>query len=385
MACQVLKITRKKSYILLGVFVLLSVAYTFWSAKHHQALVYYVRNRFINQALYRAPELNAAELNNTHLLLYWTPFFQNVAFDGFGRRPFAKCPVNNCVATNDRRYLRLADAVLFHGADMSVLDLPAERSPRQLYAYYVHESPPQLDMLLGPLNSAFNITLTYRRDSDVHMPYFRLVACNESQSLAVTQDRQSELTPPPGVVPPGGPLVAWVVSHCSTDGRREDYVAQLRRYIAVDEFGACSGRPCPRPGALQCYQHLARSHLFYLAFENSLCRDYVTEKFFNALHVGLVPVARGATRAEYEALAPPDSFLHVDDFAGPQELADHLRWLASNGTALARYHRWRSQYRFAPRERWCRLCELMSRHMEPGTAVLPDLHSWWYEGAQCHS
>ena len=76
--------------------VLVTVAYVYYvpSGQRRQAVGLYFRNRFINQVFKRAPEFNATELNSdTYILLYWTPFFQNAAFDGFGRAPFAKCPV----------------------------------------------------------------------------------------------------------------------------------------------------------------------------------------------------------------------------------------------------------------------------------------------------
>jgi hypothetical protein len=34
-------------------------------------------------------------------------------------------------------------------------------------------------------------------------------------------------------------------------------------------------------------------YYFYLAFENSLCKDYITEKFFDAMSRDVVPVVRG--------------------------------------------------------------------------------------------
>ena len=76
--------------------VLVTVSYVYYvpSGQHRQAVGLYFRNRFINQVFKRAPEFNATVLtSDTKLLLYWTPFFQNAAFDGFGRGPFAKCPV----------------------------------------------------------------------------------------------------------------------------------------------------------------------------------------------------------------------------------------------------------------------------------------------------
>ncbi len=39
--------------------------------------------------------------------------------------------------------------------------------------------------------------------------------------------------------------VAWVVSHCSTFSKREEYVYELQKHIDVDVFGNC-GSYCGR-------------------------------------------------------------------------------------------------------------------------------------------
>ena len=51
---------------------------------------------------------------------------------------------------------------------------------------------------------------------------------------------------------------------------------------------------------------------FYLAFENALCPDYVTEKFFRTLKLPVVPIVMGGDN--YENLVPPGSFIDVNNF-----------------------------------------------------------------------
>ncbi|KAL0153290.1 hypothetical protein M9458_051399, partial [Cirrhinus mrigala] len=58
--------------------------------------------------------------------------------------------------------------------------------------------------------------------------------------------------------------------------------------------------------------------------------DYMTEKLFNPLKLGSVPVTLGAPRYIYERFVPKDAFIHVKDFSSPQKLAEHLLSLDKN-------------------------------------------------------
>ena len=47
----------------------------------------------------------------------------------------------------------------------------------------------------------------------------------------------------------------------------------------------------------------------------------------------MVPVILGSSISDAEALLPPNSFIHVDNFTSPLELANWLRYLDHNDTA----------------------------------------------------
>ena len=85
-------------------------------------------------------------------------------------------------------------------------------------------------------------------------------------------------------------LVFWMASHCKTDNKRGDYVKSLQQFIQIDIYGEC--------GTLNCtdfkeFEALRLVYKFYLAFENSNCHDYITEKFWRNIGHGVVPITMG--------------------------------------------------------------------------------------------
>ena len=57
---------------------------------------------------------------------------------------------------------------------------------------------------------------------------------------------------------------------------------------------------------------MIRPYYFNLAMENSVALDYVTEKLYDPLLVGVVPVYKGAPNVEN--FVPPHTIIKFDDF-----------------------------------------------------------------------
>jgi len=93
----------------------------------------------------------------------------------------------------------------------------------------------------------------------------------------------------------------------------------------------------------------------------------------------VVPVVMGARKRDYEAIAPPHSFVHVEDFTGPRQLAAYLHLLATNDTLYNEYHRWRETVWSPVDQRyWCRLCALLHwRDDVDYVSWYEDYHTWW--------
>ena len=57
---------------------------------------------------------------------------------------------------------------------------------------------------------------------------------------------------------------------------------------------------------------LSSKFQFYLSLENSLCTDYVTEKFWKVLEYNVIPVVLNGANMSH--IAPPHSYIDFKDF-----------------------------------------------------------------------
>ncbi|XP_054931164.2 alpha-(1,3)-fucosyltransferase C-like [Dermacentor andersoni] len=278
-----------------------------------------------------------------------------------------------CFLTRDRSLIRSADAVVIHERDADGNDLPRYRAEHQRWVYWNKEAPPNCHPeKMASLRGVFNWTYTYRRDSDVPHPYFFV--------RSVAHPR----TAPPAEYTPAldqSRLVVWVTSHCRTSSRRETFVDELRKHMAVDAFGSCGNLACP-PNE-DCFARIGERYYFYLALENAVCRDYVTEKLYNALHYGMVPVVMGRYSA---SLAPPGSCIDALQFASPERLAAYLKAVAADPTQYAAYFAWKKTHEVRSHkfEDHCVLCEALSRARPDERKTYEDIIEWWHgNGSAC--
>ena len=305
-----------------------------------------------------------------HILLY-SSLFSNSGWDGMDPSSHMRhCPVPRCsISMKPELPPTHYDALVFHVPDIGTSGVPTQRHARQRYVLFGLESPLTGNGVVNPAYSGvFNWTMTYRRGSDIFYPYNAVVPKNATtltwglfpkdpwigfdkeaflSSLPHRSQRFRDLANRPR-------RAVWVVSNCASSSGREAYVAKLKEHMQVDVWGGCGTKSC---GA-DCMKTLDEQHTFYLAFENALCDDYVTEKFFRTLTLNLVPIVMGG--ADYNFFAPPHSYINVNDFEGPGHLALFLRTLSA--ADYLSYFWWKDHYEVR-HCRWppdlCRLCQML--------------------------
>ena len=306
------------------------------------------------------------------LILFYTKFFNGPWTDfpqvGSLSSPilnekfsFEQCEFSKCELTYNKNLVSEASAVGFHAGDITA-SVPTVRKPHQIWFYYVLESPLNVKSDKKALNNKFNWTMSYRRDSEIHVPYGSYTLRTHNRKIYKSYaEGKSE-------------FAVWMVSNCRSYERNE-YVRSLRRYVPVTVYGRCGEKLCPKR-SLACKQ-LLKKHKFYLAFENGNCLDYITEKYWeNAIENEILPVVMGG--ADYSSLAIPGSYIDVTKFSSPQKLAEYLKYLDKNDTAYNEYFLWREKYEQTPTKIACTLCKQLHNSTLIGkTRVYNNLETFW--------
>ena len=341
-------------------------------------------------------------------ILFWNgPKRSELTVFGTGNDAFVQhgCPASDCEIVNSpyqysNRPLDSYDAILFNFNDEFWLTKRPQfqRRPHQRFIFFTQEPPPSIEpMNIADYDGYFNWTMTYRMDSDIPLLYGRIQPKPSAPTTAeeirikisnATRQRLSKRTERKGTC-----YVAAMISHCETHGGREEYITQLEKYIEVDIYGPCTDQMdtilhCDRNELLsstpECYDMLESKYKFYLSFENSICPDYVTEKFFQIMAHDMVPVVYGG--ANYSRIAPAHSYINALNYK-PKELAAYLKTLASNEALYNEYFWWKDDYVVEAglaqmvRNGFCELCRKLNDRDQQGK-IYASLSPQW-NAIQC--
>jgi hypothetical protein len=257
------------------------------------------------------------------------------------------CPGAYRLTTNPATFGQ-ADAVLFHlpslrstsrserirSAALRTTPRPrlprAKGKPEQLWVAVSMESSVNYRVLEdAAFMRRFDLSMTYRWDSDIPLAYLE-------------SEHRADLLTPPVDKTASAPAV-YFASNPSAANRRDQFVSELMRHLPVDCYGrSLKNRLLVEDRGRSTKLETIARYRFTLAFENSGTVDYVTEKFFDPLIVGSVPVYMGAPNVSEFAPAP-NSFIDVRDFAGPRDVADHLIALQRDAERYATYLSWKRE------------------------------------------
>ncbi|XP_059083728.1 alpha-(1,3)-fucosyltransferase C-like [Tigriopus californicus] len=296
------------------------------------------------------------------------------------------CPDAPCYVTSNRSLMPLDqfDALVFHprANSFAMANMPKIRSPHQRYIMWIIESGCYPSHALPKFDNFFNWTMSYRLDSDILQPYGTFKEIRPLPQKAALDSYIAQFGRDHTFFAKNKTkLAAWFVSNCNTAVNREGYVEELKKYISVDIYGRCGHLKCQQKQPDNCLNIVDNDYKFYLAFENSLSLDYVTEKMFKVMDKNVIPV----TLASNQRLPlPKHSIIDATKFS-PQDLASYLKEIDANDALYAEYHWWKSFYRIEKGNKvnnFCQLCQKLNDPRDP-PKTYQSMQKWWVNDANC--
>ena len=314
---------------------------------------------------------NARQEKPYFRILPLTRYYERQTWLASGSGLFSQCSYSNCRIVNNHALVNACDAVLVHIPSVRMITSleRAQSAPWQTWIAVNRQAPPITGWAANQFTDVFNATMTYARDATIPFPYGRVV---NQERVTVTSSATSD-----NFVLKKTKQIAWFASNCNTISKRELYVNELRKYAPVDIYGKCGTLECPRHSASShadgrhpCHEMLHVHYKFYLSFENSLCRDYVTEKLFRILTLNVVPIVLGG--ADYSRLLPPNSYIDVRQFPSAKDLAKYLRFLDKHNSLYLKYFEWKAHFKV---DVWdetdfaCPLCQYLNLNKNVSSTV----------------
>uniref|UniRef100_A0AC35U6P6 Fucosyltransferase n=1 Tax=Rhabditophanes sp. KR3021 TaxID=114890 RepID=A0AC35U6P6_9BILA len=327
-------------------------------------------------------QVMAEQLAETPLIVLWTPIFGDQKASGFN------CPTLGCVFTTDKQKVVDADSVVFHFSDINMSSLPSRSKTTQKFVYLTQETSFSTTNYPAP-HHFFDWIMSYHSGSDVLMKYGSYwVTSDTPNKMNLETDKQTILSNKKnkGII--------GFISNCFTNSVREYYIKKLRDYMTIDVYGKCADDPT-KPNICSdrndnCDKEVMSTYYFYFALENSLCPEYITEKYWVRYGYDSVPIVM--KREFYEHFLPKNSFIALDDYKGAKEMADHLSFLMENDDEYMKYFAYRSENLTVMNHNelmkvsgYCALCKklITSLSSQQETTLIPDVKAKFEKMANC--
>nr|XP_053612044.1 alpha-(1,3)-fucosyltransferase C-like [Plodia interpunctella] len=334
--------------------------------------------------------------NKTYYILRWKiGGFNRFGFLGTGSSKFIEmnCPYQNCYITDDSKYFPSVldfDALLFCGRqtlNFPRSDLPQERSPSQKYIFAMNEPVPMFMSCNPLLENLFNWTWTYKLNSDIRFSYILIYDLNGHEvGPKINMNWPMEMKPiqdetTKSILDGKSKAAAWVVSRCISSSKREIFVKRMIPHLykfnlTLDVYGSCS--KFGRVGVDRYKNLVKKNYYFYFSFENSITRDYVTEKLLTALLNYAVPVVFGG--ADYSRFLPPGSYLNALEL-GPRQLARTMKEIIENKTRYYDFFRWRNHFVYKQGDKFteiCNVCTALNENILTNLLLRDAFRLWWF-------
>lgn len=232
--------------------------------------------------------------------------------------------------TSDRSCFFDATAVIFHLPTLETNLYTLDKRVGQIWIAWSRECEQNFLWIDNPiLASLFDLTMGYRQTDDILYPYYKYNYPTLLQNKWDYGKRENK--------------ICMLISSSLNKGGREEYLLELMQYTAIDSYGKLFNNKKMdidngRNSKLELYTH----YKYVIAFENAIVDDYVTEKMYDPLLSGAVPIYLGAPNVG-EYIPGNNCFVDASTFSSPKELADFINESYRNDELYTSFQEWRKQ------------------------------------------
>ncbi len=290
-----------------------------------------IRNR-INE--YKKWKNNVFDLylsNNVNLLLEnkrIVLIYNNPSWNSLGQLRYNSLP-NNYFITFDRKYYDQAFAVVFHLPDLhQSVENDLIKIDGQIWILWNMESEENFKWMKDKqFCDLFDLKMDYHQNSDINIAYYNGIKRQVIKRHINLSQKKNK--------------ICMLISSLVNQSKRIEYIEELMKYIDIDSYGKLFnnkviGEDYGEKTKLKIYSE----YKFSIAFENAIENDYITEKIYDQLVAGSVPIYLGAPNVG-SFLPGENCLINTNSYRSPKDLAYYLKKCLINDDEYLKYHEWR--------------------------------------------
>ena len=274
---------------------------------------------------YWAEKLSPEIIKNKHIILIY-----NTMWDTPLNIPVEQIP-EKYRFTTDRQYYPQAQTVIFHLPTLiNELENDLEKLENQIWVAWILECEENYPLFKDPeFMELFDYRISYHQTADIIQSSLKENFTSLMKQSIDTKERTCN--------------ICMLISSPVNQSSRQEYLKELMQEIHIDSYGKLfNNKKMDQDNGRESKINLYKQYKFVIAFENACATDYVTEKFFDPLIAGAIPIYLGAPNID-EYAPGEHCFIHVNDFKSPKELASYIKECCNNEQEYQSFFQWKQK------------------------------------------
>ncbi|CAJ0587808.1 unnamed protein product, partial [Mesorhabditis spiculigera] len=259
--------------------------------------------------------------------------------------------------------------------------------PEQLFVFAFMESPERFNSMHLP-HDFFNATMTHLLDSDIEFSYrhrwvTREQAENEGIPFLPALDHTYLSGPPRNRT---HFISGFISNMAAAPSGRSQILGHLAKLGKLSLFGGGGATKADKNKCGRfdegCVRRVFEDSYFFLAMENSVCQDYVSEKYWDRADYASIPIMLSRNITNKQEM-PEKAGIFLDDYHSLDAMVKYMDYLVAQPSEYAKYIDWKKDLMLIrrPNAANCALCRYVQSNPSPKT--YEDVYDLYTETSNC--